>query len=666
MDDKIEVSNDCENNPVAEEVVITTEIEPTTEVVSNNSDKNSGDFDHDGKFPEEKSSPSRKKFESSRKGRKRKRKAESSYSSSSSSTSSSSTSSSDSEGNRVKHKKKRRKSKKRRSKQKIHEDKDNEPASKRFKVVREEEKYKWKLPPDMAKYANLHLNEFIPESTLKEAVLLESPVPDNINEVKVLDDYIKESLKDRNQKSTLFLDNIYERLQKKNSEVMGPLSKVWWAIDQAKSSKDDNVLMPVSDLLLYLEQSVLLIGQQSNLITYHRRMNVMNNLMNPAEVKSMLKEKASLLQQDDKNLFGKQFREHLTETIKAKKQSKEIFCELSTEKKRNSMPFRNGPSVNGGRNVYFPKFRNNRGTNKTTTNRQTENYQNTRHTFRGKRGGFSWKPGKLPFITRANLFQQHESKADSLKQSSNDPPSYKKVVSKLQSTRCSSSWSTGLFREKLGKINQGSNDSGPCKGLQNSFPGKSLSGEASSSNKNEFKGGKISGFRSGPNVEKGGHCKSSSRARPIFEQYFSSKEKGWGEQACDKSKTVESFHPLSTLQNGGYTFSETYVARGRFHVQARFERCILFCTIRQAIQKICQISLVREFVRIPLPMFWVRTSTQDLFKTNENTNLHSAQDKYPCNNLLGRYAFNGNYNRGSTNESRHSNLPIATVRFCNK
>ena len=54
----------------------------------------------------------------------------------------------------------------------------------RFKIVTEDEKFKWKLPKGMASYANKHFEEFIPEGDLKEATLTQSPVPENIDTVK--------------------------------------------------------------------------------------------------------------------------------------------------------------------------------------------------------------------------------------------------------------------------------------------------------------------------------------------------------------------------------------------------------------------------------------------------------------------------------------------------
>ena len=64
----------------------------------------------------------------------------------------------------------------------------------------------------------------------------------------------------------------------------------------------------------------------------------------------MLMNKVELLQTNDENLFGKEFSDHLTVSIKSKKNSKEVFLKLDDSKK----PFRsclrlnnNGVKVDG-------------------------------------------------------------------------------------------------------------------------------------------------------------------------------------------------------------------------------------------------------------------------------------------------------------------------------
>ena len=62
----------------------------------------------------------------------------------------------------------------------------------------------------------------------------------------------------------------------------------------------------------------------------------------------MLKEKAAFLQKHDQALFGKDFRDHLTESLKAKKQSIDAIAEVSKSTNRKR-PFREGPSFYQGR-----------------------------------------------------------------------------------------------------------------------------------------------------------------------------------------------------------------------------------------------------------------------------------------------------------------------------
>ena len=91
---------------------------------------------------------------------------------------------------------------------------------------------------------------------------------------------------------------------------MDPLSKLWNILEGAKEAEEDAVQKSINDLLHYVEQTVLLLGQSSNTITYHRRLNVLGSVMNSQyQVKSMLKEKASLLQKHDEYLFGKKVQE---------------------------------------------------------------------------------------------------------------------------------------------------------------------------------------------------------------------------------------------------------------------------------------------------------------------------------------------------------------------
>ena len=127
----------------------------------------------------------------------------------------------------------------------------------RFKIVTEDEKFKWKLPKGMASYANKYFEEFIPEGDLKEAILTQSPVPENIDTVKKLDDFLKDLLKEKKKTNEQNLENIFEKLQNKTRDVTGPLAKLWKIREDAKQTVEA-VQISVNELLFYVEQIVLL------------------------------------------------------------------------------------------------------------------------------------------------------------------------------------------------------------------------------------------------------------------------------------------------------------------------------------------------------------------------------------------------------------------------
>ena len=66
----------------------------------------------------------------------------------------------------------------------------------------------------MANYAKKHFEEYALEDSLKEAILCQNPVSDNLNNVKKLDDFLRDILKEK------------RKTNEQNTDVMDPLSKL--------------------------------------------------------------------------------------------------------------------------------------------------------------------------------------------------------------------------------------------------------------------------------------------------------------------------------------------------------------------------------------------------------------------------------------------------------
>ena len=126
------------------------------------------------------------------------------------------------------------------------------------------------------------------------------------------------------------------------------------------SASGSSSTVEMDTVLELLEKTVLLIGQCNNTITYERRKNMLLGVKgtSSSQVASMFKEKAAFLQKHDQALFGKDFRDHLTEILKAKKQSIKAITEVSKSTNRKR-PFREGPSFYQGRPNGGQKFRSN-------------------------------------------------------------------------------------------------------------------------------------------------------------------------------------------------------------------------------------------------------------------------------------------------------------------
>ena len=135
----------------------------------------------------------------------------------------------------------------------------------------------------------------------------------------------KSSIEGENKNNSLALDEILGKVQKRTLSVMGPLSKVWLKMENAK--KFGAPPLSPDEILSLLEQTICLLGQTSNSISYHRRYNILSSVCSPQEAKNMLKNKAELLQTNDEKCFGKEFSDHLTESVKSnqRKAPKKFF-----------------------------------------------------------------------------------------------------------------------------------------------------------------------------------------------------------------------------------------------------------------------------------------------------------------------------------------------------
>lgn len=59
------------------------------------------------------------------------------------------------------------------------------------------DKFKWELPEDVLEFVNEYFNNYVPDKTVKESILLEYQRPDNLPAVKTVEKFFADNLKEK-------------------------------------------------------------------------------------------------------------------------------------------------------------------------------------------------------------------------------------------------------------------------------------------------------------------------------------------------------------------------------------------------------------------------------------------------------------------------------------
>ena len=190
---------------------------------------------------------------------------------------------------------------------------------------------------------------------MNEKILMENQVPSNLQEVPVLDDYVKTMLV---LQTVITTDSQMGKFQEKILQVMGPLIRLCMGLEDVRNESSEAVEVPVDTFATLIEQTTLLLGQASLSISYACRLNILKALpKDPCKAKTLLKEKTALSQEEESHLFGKKFIPHIIEIERSKKKSLEFFKgdnEKNTSFQKGPLPYQNRPQ-GGGRYSYTAK-----------------------------------------------------------------------------------------------------------------------------------------------------------------------------------------------------------------------------------------------------------------------------------------------------------------------
>ena len=119
-----------------------------------------------------------------------------------------------------------------------------------FIPTRKKERHMWALPVQLADYFNDLTREFFEDDDLRDGdgnpIKEVHPVPENIQKVPRLDNFIEQMWQKDSKKFLTENDHDVARIQERIRDVMGPLSKVWLTLEEVK--KDVNYQVDIEEM----------------------------------------------------------------------------------------------------------------------------------------------------------------------------------------------------------------------------------------------------------------------------------------------------------------------------------------------------------------------------------------------------------------------------------
>ena len=115
--------------------------------------------------------------------------------------------------------------------------------------------FKWLLPEEMAEYVNDHFQTFLPEKGVHDSILMENPIRSNVDQPQTVDDFVVPLMSENETAVNLSL----EKIQQKIVNVMGPLNKIWKALEDVKN--DPTSTLSLEEVATNMDKTVLLLGK---------------------------------------------------------------------------------------------------------------------------------------------------------------------------------------------------------------------------------------------------------------------------------------------------------------------------------------------------------------------------------------------------------------------
>ena len=165
-------------------------------------------------------------------------------------------------------------------------------------------------------------------------------------------------------------------------------------------------------------------------------------------------------------------------------------------------------------------------------------------------------------------------------------------------------------------------------------------------------------FRGREPSHQGGHCRNYPHKRGFLQSLVPSPQEGWNFSACDRLKFPEQVCGKLSLPDGKHSLPEVSTSKRRLHDHSGSERCLFVSPSPQGLTKVPTISLEKQMLCLPRPLFWLKYRSKDLHQAFKTRSSISSQTGCSYDPLSGRLSYLGvDLPRGAKSHSHGCNPP---------
>ena len=456
-----------------------------------------------------------------------------------------------------------------------------------------------KLSREQNLYIARYCKEFVSDDYIDTSILEASPIPD----LKVLDplrldswlEYLMPKFKASAIKAR---DKGFQQVAKRARNTFGPLADLWRSAYEARENyvAGNVVQLDIGDMCSKLDQTVLLVSQTLQSIEYQRRLNVLPAFFpEESKRKELLARNAEMLSKTKDDLFGQAFHLHLAKTAKIQKQLRQAKSEFfqSAKRKRSfddygsvkvqakqprmhheRQPFRELPSSRGAHHKSAaagapPKQGGRGGGAKPRFNR-----------YVSKLRKFGFKLKARAITARAPVAQGPGHDQDR---------AAGKFIGRGQIVLVSPELGEDHLRS--GNLEYGKRDGDRMGGVTSSwFRGQGPQILPGTGEPDSGRSGEVTVQRG----DSGGYTFKGAGSIPYFPGSQTWGGETYGIQHQEDKQTGE----IPSFQDGGHSRSVRYPEKGRLHGKDRSEGCFLLDRVSREGQKVHEVPVERETLRV--------------------------------------------------------------------